>query len=141
VNTIWLANLLNQVASDRIDLLGSEDARVHTDKHKLESMLWHLLNQALKDSPAHSRVELAVRASARDGVQGLLVAVTHEVGAADIAGQPGVEAIRGPAQPKVQSGSGLDMWLAKELALQLGLALEIHVDPQRRGSHLWLPGA
>jgi len=68
------------------------------------------------------------------------VTVTHEVGAVDIAGQPGVEAIRGPAQP-VQSGSGLDMWLAKELALQLGLALEIHVDPQRRGSHLWLPGA
>ena len=140
MNTIWLANLLNQVASDRIDLLGPEDARVHTDKHKLESMLWHLLNQALKDSPAHSRVELAVRASARDGVQGLLVTVTHAISAVDIAGQHDVVASSEPAQP-VQSGSGLDMWLAKELALQLGLALEIHVDPQRRGSHLWLPGA
>lgn len=140
-NTIWLADLLDQVASDRIDLLGPEDARVHTDKHKLESMLWHLLNQALKDSPAHSRVELAVQASARDSVQGLLVAVTHAVSAVDIAVQPGVEASRGPAQPKVQPGSGLDLGLAQELALQLGLALEIDVESQRRGSRLWLPGA
>ena len=139
-NTIWLADLLDQVASDRIDLLGLQDARVHTDKHKLESMLWHLLNQALKDSPAHSRVELAVQASARDGVQGLLVAVTHAVSAADIAVQPGVDASCGPAQPKVQSGSG-QAWLAQELALQLGLALEIDVESQRRGSRLWLPGA
>ena len=138
--TGMLADLLNQVASDRIDLLGPEDARVHTDKHKLESMLWHLLNQALKDSPAHSRVELAVQASARDGVQGLLLVVTHEVGPADIAGQHDVVASSEPAQ-SVQSGSGLDMWLAQELALQLGLALEIHVDPQRRGSRIWLPGA
>lgn len=127
--------------SDRIDLLGPQDAQLYTDKHKLESMLWHLLNQALKDSPAHSRVELAVQASARDGAQGLLVAVTHAVSAADIAVQPGVEASSGPAQPKVQSGSGLDSWLAQELALQLGLALEIDVESQRRGSRIWLPGA
>jgi signal transduction histidine kinase len=136
-----LADLLNQVASDRIDLLGPQDARVHTDKHKLESMLWHLLNQALKDSPAHSRVELAIQASARNGVQGLSLTVTHAISAADMAVQLGIEASSEPAQPHAQSGSGLDSWLAKELALQLGLALEIHVDPQHRGSRLWLPGA
>jgi signal transduction histidine kinase len=102
----------------RIFLNSKEQFNVCSDQQYLRLILQNLLSNALKYSPRDSMVELALHAT-QDG--SIKFAVSNAVG---MAGEPDPERIftryyRSEAA-RGEVGAGLGLWLAQEMARQIG---------------------
>jgi signal transduction histidine kinase len=111
-----------------------------TDAASLRMILSNLIENALKYSPAESRVEVEVAARAQAQKAGLCVSVTNLPGAA---GWPDPAHVfekyyRSPGAYR-QTGSGLGLYLAATMARQLGGELMYVSDQQSVRFELWLP--
>ena len=111
-----------------------------TDVASLRMILSNLIENALKYSPADSRIEVEVAARSQEEKAGLCVSVTNLPGAA---GWPDPVLIfdkyyRSPGAHR-QTGSGLGLYLAATMARQLGGELVHRNGQQSVRFELWLP--
>jgi signal transduction histidine kinase len=133
---------LQQPAKERL-VVQIADA-VHTtplasDPLLLHTILGNLVDNALKYSPPAQTVTIAVDLHARNDCMGIMVRVGNAV---TKRGLPDAEQIfkkyyRAPGAHQ-QSGSGLGLYIAKALAVQLGGTLDYRPETDRVIFELWL---
>lgn len=123
-----------QVAEDVLDL------SVHTDPLLLRTILSNLVDNAIKYSPADSPVHIGVARSPHSGTDGVCLRVDNRPA---VAGLPDPERVfekyyRAPGAHH-QSGSGLGLYIAQALTVQLGGTLTYRTDHSLVIFELWLP--
>lgn len=118
-----LAQSLNtQLDADRVDCSVSPDCPTCLgDPQMVRVIVGNLLENALKYSPAGSRVQASVAPSQVEGRNGVVLRVLNEVGAA---GKPDAHQVfekyyRGE-RARSRSGSGLGLYLSRQLAFRMG---------------------
>lgn len=115
----------SSVAPERLKVFAGEMPEVRTDSGLLSIVINNLLDNALKYSPPESPVE--VRLQTRSG--GVWLTVSNAAGPA---GEPDAQRLfskyyRAPAA-QAKSGSGLGLYLSRQLAQLLGV--QLHYQPQ-----------
>lgn len=131
-----------QPACHRIqtDLDGCPET-IGVDRWLMRTILRNLLDNALRYSPGGSPVDVKARQQIRAGVAGLCVTVTNAI---DASARPDPDKLftqfyRGPGSQRL-TGSGLGLFIARELATTLRGELSFRFEPE--GSiqfSLWLP--
>lgn len=124
----------------RLDLTACPPA-LQSDRLLVRIILRNLLDNALRYSPQCSLVQVAAREHERESVWGLAVTVTNAI---DESARPEADRMftqfyRGPGSHR-RTGSGLGLFIAKELAITLGgdLSFTYESDTSIRFL-LWLP--
>jgi signal transduction histidine kinase len=115
---------------------------LHTDSQWLRMVLGNLLDNALKYSPQQAPVTVTLTSQDRSGHPGLQLVVSNPVG---VAGVPDAQHVYQKyyrtAGARTQSGSGLGLYIVKQLVEFLGG----HIAYQPTASHitfkLWFPSA
>ncbi len=135
-----LAQAQEEHARIRMDLAACPPA-IHSDRLLVRIILRNLLDNALRYSPDGSLVQVAARGQDREGTWGLAVTVTNAI---DESAHPEADRMftqfyRGPGSHR-RTGSGLGLFIAKELATTLGgdLSFTLESATSIRFS-LWLP--
>lgn len=126
----------SSVAPERLKVFAGETPEVRTDSGLLAIVINNLLDNALKYSPPESFVEVRLEA----GADGVLLRVTNEVGPA---GVPDADLLfskyyRAPAAHS-KSGSGLGLYLSRQLAELSGAQLQYCAKPGAVEFTLCLP--
>lgn len=127
-----VADVLQTVGAARIKLLGSAQHTVFSDAQYVRLILLNLLSNALKYSPPDSPVELQVETTALKDTAGVTVRIRNAVGAAGIpdAVQVFTRYYRAEGARR-HVGAGLGLWLARELARQLGSELQFQAGREQ----------
>jgi signal transduction histidine kinase len=122
-----LDGVLQQLACERISVVGSAQHQVVSDAQFLRLVLQNLLDNAIKYSPAGSTVTLQI-ATASDGLKPML-----SLTVANAAGDAGVPDAAQVFQrfyradgARSRPGAGLGLWLAQSLVRQLGSDIVFH---------------
>jgi len=132
-----------QRAEQRVAMPVAEDAldlTVHSDPLLLRTILSNLVDNAIKYSPADSLVQISVARSVQSGSDGVCVRVDNRAAAAGLPDPQRVfeKYYRAPGAHH-QSGSGLGLYIAKALTVQLGGTLTYRTDHPFVIFELWLP--
>lgn len=129
-----------QKAENRVHLTCLSNIHVKTDHDLLRVLISNLLENALKYSPAASTIDLDARYKQEGGVEGVMIEIANEVsslGAPDSA-QVFKKFYRNPSATKI-SGSGLGLFLVRQLIRVLGGDISYQSDAQRVRFTLWMP--
>ena len=138
------ALVLGHPQERRIRLSLDAQARrvIDSDPLLLRVVVQNLIDNALKYSPAESKVEISLWESSRGGVPGLLLQIHNEP---NQAGFPDPEKIfqkyyRSPGAHR-STGSGLGLYLVQGLARRLGGSIELSRErvPGRVCFEFWVP--
>ena len=125
----------------RIQLQVSANAELESDPHLVQIIVSNLIDNALKYSDPQQQVQLTLQQQVfADGRPGWALRVGNPPGQA---GWPQAERLfvkyyRSPGAQR-QSGTGLGLFLARSLALQLGGQLDYRPDNGKICFELWLP--
>jgi signal transduction histidine kinase len=103
-------------------------------------ILKNLVSNALKYSPPDSLVELLIRPAHQNIGAGLLFSISNEVGAAGLPDPARMfeRYYRGEGALS-QSGAGLGLWLAQEMAGNLGTVIEAQMSEHKISFSFFLP--
>jgi signal transduction histidine kinase len=124
----------------RISVEDGADTWVYSDHAVLATILSNLMDNALKYSPPHSPIRVALRSAGVEGVPGLQVQVSNLPGAA---GVPDAQRVfqkfyRSEGAARFR-GSGLGLFISSKLAGLLGGRLELRRGAEEVGFVLWVP--
>lgn len=127
-------------AETRVQLSCSKDLDLRIDTELLRVVISNLLENALKYAPADLPVLLSASQTQRDGVNGVEISVSNEVG---MMGAPDPDQVfkkyyRNTSATKV-SGSGLGLFLVHELMGVLGGSVTYQLEDQCVRFVVWLP--
>lgn len=113
---------------------------IQSDLQYVLVILKNLVSNALKYSPPDSLVELLIRPAHQKAGPGLMLAVSNEVGAAGLPDPARMfeRYYRGEGALR-QSGAGLGLWLAQEMARNLGTGIEGRLSPEKVSFSFFLP--
>jgi signal transduction histidine kinase len=113
---------------------------IQSDFQYVLIILKNLISNALKYSPPNSLVELLIRPAYQHIGQGLLFSVSNEVGPTGLPDPAKVfeRYYRGEGALN-QSGAGLGLWLAQEMAGNLATKIELQVSPPKVTFSFFLP--
>ena len=113
---------------------------IQSDLQYVLVILKNLVSNALKYSPPDSLVELLVRPAHQKAGPGLVFAVSNEPGAAGLPDPARMfeRYYRGEGALR-QSGAGLGLWLAQEMARNLGTGIEGRLSPEKVSFSFFLP--
>lgn len=141
VNDCDVLDLLTQLHADihpleKLIIHAQSVPLLHTDTQLLHTILFNLIDNALKYSPPESVVHIEVQ-SENDGV---LVSIKNRIG---IAGSPDTEKVfqkyyRNKAAHH-RTGSGLGLYLVKSMTTLLGGHVLYHCDDMHVVFTLWIP--
>jgi signal transduction histidine kinase len=121
-------DVLQKTDSNRIRLLGNQDATVFSDYQYVRLILQNLLSNALKYSPADSMVELHIESTSVQHQTHVRFRVVNLPGAAGVPDPAQVFTRYYRSEAAHQSvGAGLGLWLAQAVANQLGSEVGFHV--------------
>ena len=125
---------------ERVQLHLEEDMTITSDPQLLTTVLSNLLDNALKYSPPKSQVSLTVSGVSRAGRMGALVTVRNPIG---VAGVPETDRVFEKYYRRREasgiSGSGLGLYLSRQLTQMLGGDLLWSHDNRCVEFELWLP--
>jgi signal transduction histidine kinase len=129
-----------QVQADRIDLrVPDRPPTCRADRQLLLTIVGNLLENAIKYGPPDGRVHVAIEATYVAGKPGVGISVSNPVGPA---GRPDPTHLfrkyRRGARAQHQAGSGLGLYLSRQLARRLEGDLTLRDDTDVR-FELWLP--
>ncbi len=145
--TFSLDQLMNHLASgqsnDRLYVIQrgiDSSLLIQSDPQYVLIILKNLVSNALKYSPPESLVELLIQPTQQDLRAGLLFSIANEVGAAGLPDRTRMfeRYYRGEAALS-QSGAGLGLWLAQEMASNLGTVIEAQMSENKISLSFFLP--
>lgn len=126
----------------RARLQRSGDLILRTDAQLLQTVLSNLLDNALRYGDAHTPVDIDAQPELRDGRDGVRVRVSNTPG---LAGWPDPEKLFGKYYRSDgahrTSGTGLGLFLARQLATTLGATLSYLPTDTLARFELWIPRA
>jgi signal transduction histidine kinase len=145
--TFSLDQLINQLESgqntERLYVIQrgiDSSPLIQSDPQYVLIILKNLVTNALKYSPPESLVELLVRPAHQNIGAGLLFSISNEVGAAGLPDPARMfeRYYRGEGALS-QSGAGLGLWLAQEMAGNLGTVIEAQMSEDKISFSFFLP--
>jgi len=127
-------------AASRVRVQCAPDLLVTSDPDLLRVIFSNLFENALKYAPADSPITVVAGSAERDGVVGIEVVLTNEVGmmGAPDPAQMFKKYYRNPSATKV-SGSGLGLFLVHELVGVLGGTVTYQPEEKRLRFSVWFP--
>ena len=113
---------------------------IQSDPQYVLIILKNLVTNALKYSPPDSLIELLIRPANQNIGAGLLFSISNEVGAAGLPDPARMfeRYYRGEGALS-QSGAGLGLWLAQEMAGNLGTVIEAQMSEHQISFSFFLP--
>jgi signal transduction histidine kinase len=145
--TFSLDQLINQLESgqntERLYVIQrgiDSSPLIQSDPQYVLIILKNLVSNALKYSPPDSLIELLIRPAHQNIGTGLLFSISNEVGAAGLPDPASMfeRYYRGEGALS-QSGAGLGLWLAQEMAGNLGTVIEAQMSEHKISFSFFLP--
>jgi signal transduction histidine kinase len=145
--TFSLDQLINQLESgqntERLYVIQrgiDSSPLIQSDPQYVLIILKNLVSNALKYSPPDSLIELLIRPAHQNIGAGLLFSISNEVGAAGLPDPARMfeRYYRGEGALS-QSGAGLGLWLAQEMAGNLGTVIEAQMSEHKISFSFFLP--
>jgi signal transduction histidine kinase len=145
--TFSLDQLINQLESgqntERLYVIQrgiDSSPLIQSDPQYVLIILKNLVSNALKYSPPDSLIELLIRPAHQNIGAGLLFSISNEVGAAGLPDPASMfeRYYRGEGALS-QSGAGLGLWLAQEMAGNLGTVIEAQMSEHQISFSFFLP--
>jgi len=145
--TFSLDQLINQLESgqntERLYVIQrgiDSSPLIQSDPQYVLIILKNLVSNALKYSPPDTLVELLIRPAHQNIGAGLLFSISNEVGAAGLPDPARMfeRYYRGEGALS-QSGAGLGLWLAQEMAGNLGTVIEAQMSEHKISFSFFLP--
>lgn len=140
-----LSNLLKTSIADldggdRVRILGDSPIDLNSDMDIIRVIANNLIGNALKYSPKHSLIDVQPKYLTHNGVAGVELSVSN--GLADIddfdPAQVFDKYYRGPSSSRI-SGSGLGLFLVKELVYALHGEVKCSIDHDSVTFTIWIP--
>jgi signal transduction histidine kinase len=132
--------LSSTFAPDRIDFRCEEVPAISTDPMLLQRIMVNLVDNALKYSPAGSRITVSVATERHRGREGVALVCGNPVGSA---GAPDPREVfqkyyRAP-EAQALSGAGLGLWLVKRIVELLSGTIRFESGDGKVSFSVWLP--
>lgn len=137
-----IRDVLDSLGHERIEVRGAATADLKSDYQYLRVILLNLLGNGLKYSAPGSRVILHLAPVSREAQRGLEFRVENQVGAAGLPDMNHVFSRYYRSEgARSKMGAGLGLWLAQEIARQLGTEIFLHHTADHVVFGLWVETA
>jgi signal transduction histidine kinase len=137
-----IGDVLESMDSERIEVRGHAESALKSDYQYLRVILLNLLGNGLKYSAPGSTVVFHIEPEIREGVKGLEFRIENQVGAAGLPDMNNVFSRYYRAEgARSKMGAGLGLWLAQEIARQLGTEIYLRNSEDLVVFGLWVETA